>query len=164
MNKVLLFTGVVCLAIMGCQPLLDSVTPTRIPNSAEIYLNKEIGKENWTSLQTADDILNEITFQHRDVQLDLHRLIDDDKYSAERAIAGMNLSITTAQTWQERIVGSLDNPNSLFGILAAAGLFTGGLFTKKPGTFSKQQVEEIVIKRLIEKADTNTPDTPDATV
>ena len=133
----MLVIGLLALGIMGCAPILDSFTPTRIPTAVENYLGEEIGQKNWTSLMTAQEIRCEMELKHAFGSLEY-----------EAAKIQLDAMITLSKDWQTKIVGSFDNPNSLMGILAAAGLFAGGLFTKKPGTFTKDQVESIVAKRL----------------
>lgn len=137
MNKFMLIVGLLALAIMGCSPILDSFTPTRVPQAVENYLGKTIGEGNWTSLLTAQEVRCEMEFKNAVTSLE---------YQAAKIQLDAVISLT--KDWQMKIVGSLDSPNSLMGILAAAGLFTGGLFTKKPGTYTKDQVEAIVAKRL----------------
>lgn len=137
MNKFLTILGVLALAVMACSPILDSVSPTRVPTAVEHYLGKEIGSANWTSLLTAQEVRCEMELRHAITALE---------YDAAKI--QLDAIITLTKDWQTKIIGSLDQPFSVMGLLAAAGLFTGGLFTKKPGTYSKDQVEAIVAKRL----------------
>lgn len=147
MNKILLIVGLLALAIMGCAPILDSFTPTRVPQAVENYLEKDIGKGNWTSLMSAQEVRCEMELKHAFGSLE---------YDAAKI--QLDAMIALSKDWQTKIVGSFENPNSLMGILAAAGLFAGGLFTKKPGTYTKDQVEVIVAKRL--NGGSTPPETP----
>jgi len=147
LSYVMLALGLLCMTILGCRTLIDSLTPVIIPEQALQYVGRSNG---WTSLRDARDIRTNILITHRDKQLELIRNVEDDKYAYEDALQLVEYNIREAEELQALVIGSSEQPFSILGILAGAfpGLAIGSLLLKRPQDYTKDQVEAIVAKRL----------------
>lgn len=141
------------IGVVGCRSLLDELTPARIRDRSADYA--EITEEDigiFPSVADATDTRIEIIIKHRDTQLDLKRLAEDDKLAYEDALGFINAAIEEAYVLQGLIIGSPENPISLLGLLAPLGLgaFAGKEFFKRGKDYSPEQYEAGVAKAKIE--------------
>lgn len=144
---------IVVVGILGCRSLLDEITPARIRDRSADYA--EITEEDigiFPSVADATDTRIEIIIKHRDTQLDLKRLAEDDKLAYEDALGFINAAIEEAYVLQGLIIGSPENPISLLGLLAPLGLgaFAGKELFKRGKDYSPQEYEAGVAKAKME--------------
>jgi hypothetical protein len=121
-NLLLVLSVVVCVGVMGCSDLMDSVTPCRIPQKTQEYL--EIDK-SITSLLDAKELALDVDIKHRDVLVACQRVVEDDEYEYELAQEIRNTIITSGE-FQDAVIGSAEQPFSVMGVLAGAGLLGAG--------------------------------------
>lgn len=139
----LIVLGFLIVAVLGCQSLIDRITPTQIPAEARAYADVN---DSWPTLYDAVRIKHKIIINHRTKQIDLLRMARDDKLAYQDAIDILQPYIDEGQAFQDLMIGSEDKPYSILGLLAAAGIGLGGLQIgrkkfKRPGDLSPQEVE-----------------------
>jgi hypothetical protein len=142
-NYLILIVSLLCLAIVSCQSYLDMVTPAVIPEKSMEYAEIDPNSLGFISLADAKDIRNTITIKHRNIQIGLIRMTNDDKVAFQDARDLITTNIEEAEYTQNLIVGSSENPFSVFGLLGPAGIgvFAGKLLKRK-GDFSPEEVEK----------------------
>jgi len=146
MKKVLIILlAITIILVVGCRSLLDEVTPATIPPRSVDYIGPDnpvadVGQV--PSLGDAQRIKDEIIIKHRDTQIDLLRVAQDDKFKYQDALGFIEVAIAESQQLQDLIVGSEDNPYSLLGVFASlgAGTLIGRQFLKRPGDYTPQEV------------------------
>jgi len=142
----LVIVGILSLAVIGCRSVLDRVTPAEIPSCAAFY----VGDMNFAgvrSLKDARDIRGDIIIMHRGIQLDLLRLAKDDEYAYKDALGFIEQSIEESENLQDLVIGSEDQPISILGLLAGAGIaFPAGKLMKRKGDYSPEEFEAAVAK------------------
>jgi len=144
-NVVLVVVCILAVAAIGCRGLVDRVTPADQPPAVSRYLGVE--HQDFTSLHDLRQKQDEIKIRHRDEQTDLLRAAQDDEVKYSDAISFIESSISDAQSLQDIVVGSEDQPFSVLGVLA--GLTGGaaiGRALKRKGDYSPAEVRELVAK------------------
>ena len=142
------------VAVIGCRAVVDSLTPAEINQRAKDYSKVEpevIG--DWESLNDAKKVRTEIVINHRDEQIDLKRMAQDDKIKYQDALGFIDANIENATALQELMIGSAENPISILGMLAPMGLGTlaGAVLIKRGKDYSPEQYEAGVAKAKTEK-------------
>ncbi len=147
-NIVLVLLAVACIVVIGCNSLLDGVTPgIRHPLSA-VYKG-DPNSAGLTSLLKLRQDRTLIRVQHRSMMLDLKRLAEDETYASQDAVGFIDQSIKDSQAFQDAVVGSPSNPFSILGVLATAGLAgAAGRAMKRKGDKDENEVEVEVVKRM----------------
>ena len=116
---------VICLVGMfalGCQSLINRITPSETPKRLVKYAQADPNAV-WPTLHTAMSLRTDAIIKHRDTQLNIRRLAEDDK----------NVSIGEAKALQDKWVGSEAQPGILWSmVLGGLGLWTGGRFIRSP--------------------------------
>lgn len=139
---------IVSLVLISCRSVLDGITPANINDRSLDYAEVDLNSLGLIpSLADAKRVRTEIVIGHRDVQLDLKRLAQDDKLYYQDALGFIDASIAESQYVQDIVIGSEDQPFSLLGILA--GLTGGaaiGKAMKRKGDYSPEEVEVEIAK------------------
>jgi len=147
-NIVLVLLTVICVATIGCNSLLDSMTPAMRHVLAAKYLS-DPNLAGATSLGKLKEDRTTAIVKHRSEQVNLKRSAEDDKLAYQDAIGFIDRNIEESQIMQDLIVGAPDQPFSLLGVLAG---FTGGAAIgralKRKGDKDEAEVEAEVQKRL----------------
>lgn len=140
-NIILVLLTVACLAIIGCRGLMDGATPGWMPKQSAKYLG-DPNAAGLTNLNALKEARTDIIVTHRDKQIDLMRMAQDDKIAYQDAIGFIDTNIQDSQTMQDLVVGSEDTPFSILGILAG---FTGGAAIgralKRKGDMTPEEAE-----------------------
>ena len=148
-----LIVGVLAMAVIGCRSMLDKVTPCEISEMSQEYAEADPNESIWPTLATAKQLRTKIIIIHRDNQTDLLRLARDDKTSYKDAIGFIDVSIAESQVIQEMVVGGPDQPFSILGILAGAGIaFPIGKILKRKGDYSPEEFQVAVAKEKINES------------
>ncbi len=142
------------IGLLGCRTIVDSMTPATIDKRAKTYSevpDQEIG--TWKSLNDAVEVKKEIIIKHRDTQIDLKRLAQDDKILYKDAIGFIDANIQESSDLQGLVVGSPDNPFSILGMLAPLGLgaVAGSVFIKRRNDYTPEEYEAGVAKAKMGK-------------
>ena len=139
--KMTVMTVVVCtilLILLGCQTIMDCITPAWVSPQAPEYVGDQ--PKDIYSLYELKLMQNEIAIQHRDKQLELLRLAEDDTYGFQDAKEFIEPAIQAASDLQNQVIGDDTNPFSVSGLLM---LITGGAvgrqFLKRPGDLSPDE-------------------------
>jgi hypothetical protein len=137
-NSLIILTCIAFLAVMGCATLMDRLTPTMVNPKAPEYVGQD--PQDIYSLYELKIMQDNIAIQHRDRQLELLRLAEDDTNGFKDARGFIEPAVAEANALQEKIIGSDANPLSLSGFLFA---LTGGLigrsFFRRPGDLTKEE-------------------------
>lgn len=147
-NVLLITLTIVCLAVIGCRSMLDTVTPAQMPRKAAEYLG-DPNEAGLTSLNNLRETRTDIIVKHRNEQRDLRRDAEDDLVAYQDAIGFIDTNIRDSQTMQNVIVGGAEQPFSLLGIMA--GLTGGaaiGRAMKRKGDLAPEEVEREIAKRV----------------
>lgn len=144
---------VLVIGIVGCRALLDDLTPAKIPERSKEYAEvtpEDIG--GFPSLNDAADTRVEIIIKHRDTQIDLRRLAEDDTMAYKDALGFIDQAIADSYVLQAIVIGSPENPISLLGLLAPLGLgaFAGKELFKRGKDYSPEEYEAGVAKAKVE--------------
>lgn len=128
----------VVLTLLGCQTVMDRVTPGYVAPQAPEYVDEEV--KDIYSLHELKLMKDNIAITHRDKQLELLRAAEDDTYAFQDAKGFIEPAIQEADELQDKIIGDDTNPFSLSGLLF---LTTGGVigrsFFKRPGDLTKDE-------------------------
>lgn len=139
-NTTLIMVCVAMLAVIGCDSAMDRLIPASVHPRAPEYAGMEL--KDIYSLYDLKVIADEIVIQHRETQIDLKRLSEDDKYAYQDATGFISQSISEAEAFKEAIVGDDSNPLSMSGMLF---MLTGGLvgrsFFRRPGDLTPDEAK-----------------------
>ena len=144
---------VLVIGIVGCRALLDDLTPAKIPERSKEYAEvtpEDIG--SFPSLGDAADTRTEIIIKHRDTQIGLKRLAEDDTMAYKDALGFIDQAIADSYALQAIVIGGPENPISLLGLLAPLGLgaFAGKELFKRGKDYSPEEYEAGVAKAKVE--------------
>lgn len=144
-NVLLVVIAVVILGILGCRSLLDEITPAKVNDRSVRYAEVDRIEIGFPSLADVKMLRTEILINHRDKQIDLKRIAQDDKLGYQDALEFIDASILEAEHFQSLVIGSESNPLSLLGLLAPLGIGTalGRQYLKRPGDLSPDEVEDV---------------------
>lgn len=145
-NAILLtLIGIIALTIIGCNTLLDSVTPCHLPTRSLAYVGTEPNSVLPT-LNSARILRNEIIIKHRDTQIDYLRLAEDDTLAYHDAKGWIENEITESQKLQDLFIGSAEQPFSILGILGSGGigLAIGKSFFKRKKDYTPEEYQAAV--------------------
>lgn len=142
------------IGLLGCRSLIDSATPVDIDRRAKDYSQVDpnfIG--DWESLNDAKEVRTEIIIKHRDKQIDLKRLAQDDSTLYKDAIGFIDGNIAEAVELQGLVIGSPESPFSIMGMLAPLGIgaIAGSVLIKRKEDYSPEQYEAAVAKAKVKK-------------
>jgi len=142
----------VVLAVIGCRSLMDELTPIKIDERAMEYAGVEKESLGFISLADAEYLRTEIIIKHRDGQLNLKRIAQDDKIKYQDALGFIDANIDEARVLQGILVGNEDNPYSLLGLLAPMGIagLVGRQYFRRPGDYTPEEVEVAINKAKLE--------------
>lgn len=143
----------IVLAVIGCRSLMDEFTPIfNIDGRALEYAGVEKESLGFISLADAEYVKKEIIIKHRDGQINLKRIAQDDKIKYQDAYGFIVANIEEAGVLQGIVVGNEDNPYSLLGMLAPMGLagFIGRQYLRRPGDYTPAEVATAVEKAKLE--------------
>lgn len=145
-STLIILLCVAVFAVIGCRSLMDGITPAKIDARSSEYAGVEEKQFGFGSLADAEYIKKEIIIRHRDGQLNLRRVAQDDKLKYQDALGFIDANIEEARVLQGFIIGSEDNPISLLGLLAPIGLagIAGKMFLKRPGDYTPQDFDTAV--------------------
>lgn len=140
-NVLLIMAAIVILGIIGCRSLLDEVTPAAVNQRILDYSGVE--DVGFPTLADVKRIKTEVVINHRDIQINLKRLAEDDVLAHKDALAFIDASIMESTYIQSLMVGSEAQPISILGLLAPLGIGTalGRKFLKRPGDLAPDEVE-----------------------
>jgi len=141
-NYLLLLVGLSALAILSCRTYLDKVTPANPPKPALAYIDVEPNDFGFYSLFDARETKYQVELKHRTSQLELVRQIKDDNLLYGDASNAADYSIEESEIFQDIMIGSEDQPISILGILAGAGISLPiGRAMKRKGDLDPKEVE-----------------------
>jgi len=141
----LIIVSIVMLGILGCSSLLDEVTPAVVGDRSLDYAEKARTEIGFPTLADVRRIKTDIIINHRDKQIDLKRVAEDDTRAYGDALQFINASIAEAQYVQNLVVGSEGNPISILGLLAPLGIGAalGRRYFKRPGDLTPEEVKTL---------------------
>jgi hypothetical protein len=126
---------------------MDRVTPAWVAPQAPSYVGDQ--PKDIYSLYELKTMQSEISIQHRDKQLELLRLAEDDTYGFQDAAGFIEPAILAASDLQNRVIGDDVNPFSVSGLLM---LLTGGAvgrqFLKRPGDLTPDEHKAKVMEAM----------------
>ncbi len=140
----LLLIGIVLLSLvlLGCGSIADYVTPADIPQRSAEYVSDDPNLAGLTTLKKAKEVRQDVLITHRDTQLDLKRLAEDDELQYSDALEIIDTNISQSQTIQDIVLNGTDTTPGLMTVLfGAGGLLAGRNFLKRPGDLSPDEVE-----------------------
>lgn len=142
-NILLIVAAIVILGIIGCRSLLDEVTPAAVNDRIIRYAGMEPNDIGFPTLADVKRIKTEVVINHRDTQINLKRLAEDDVLAHKDALAFIDASIMESSYIQALMVGSETQPISILGLLAPLGIGTalGRKFLKRPGDLAPDEVK-----------------------
>jgi len=146
----LVMVCIISFAIIGCNSMIDRITPAEMPKRTAEYVGMDPNIEV-VSLRDAKIIKDDVLILHRNAQLSLLRFAQDDELAYKDALAFIETSIEEAQGLQDIVVGTSEQPFSVLGILA--GLTGGaaiGKVMKRKGDYSPAEFEAGLAKAKAE--------------
>jgi len=157
-TPMLLLVALACLAIIGCTgPLADNFTPAPITKHVLEYTETDPCDiplwMNYTTLKVLKDQEVSARVKHREEQINLRRLAQDDKRQYTDVINYTTPNIEAVEQIQGTILGATEGAASglpggglLMLALGAAGGGAAGRRYKRPGDKSPAEVEEEIAK------------------
>ncbi len=153
-NIVLILVCLVCLAGVSCGGFIDRFTPCEVTEQSMAYVDREFPPLGIMTLHEAKQIKERIIIKHRVSQLTAKRIAEDDKYAHDDAIKYIDSNITASENFQETVVGSVDNPMSIMGLLGVGSVsLMAGRMLKRKNDSTPAEVKDIVSRRLAEERD-----------
>lgn len=146
-NYLLLIVGLSALAIISCQSALDKVTPANKPGPALAYIEAEpndfqLFGFNFYSLANARNTKYQVEVKHRSRRIELNRELQDDSLLHGDAINSVDYSIEESEIVQDIVIGSDQQPISILGIIAGAGISLPiGRSMKRKGDLDPKEAE-----------------------
>lgn len=140
----LLLIGIVLLSVvlLGCGSVADYFTPAQIPQRTAGYVSDDPNLSGFTTLQKAKEVRQDVLITHRDAQLDLRRLAEDDEFQYSDALEVIDFNIGQSQFMQDIVLNGTDtSPGIMTVLFGAGGLLAGRNFLKRPGDLSPDEVE-----------------------
>lgn len=142
----ILLIGIVLLSLvlLGCGSIADYLTPAEVPQRTAAYVSDDPNLPGFTTLKKAKEVRQDVLITHRDTQLDLKRLAEDDKLQYSDALEVIDFNISQSQTIQDIVLNGSDTTPGLMTVLfGAGGLLAGRNFLKRPGDLSPDEVEPV---------------------
>jgi len=155
-RTLVLLIGLISLAVIGCEPLMDEFWPCITNKPSRSYLKYEDPNRAIVSLAKAEEMREDIIITHRDYLLEQRRNIEDDENAFQDALL-IDDRIAESQQYKRIIVGDAGNPMSIAGLLAGtsfAGLI-GSRYVKRTGDSSPDEVKVLVTKAVDEEKQKN---------
>ena len=140
----ILLVGIVLLSLilLGCGTVADYFTPAEVPQRTAQYVSNDPNLAGFTTLKKARKIRQDVLITHRDTQLDLKRLAEDDELQYSDALEVIDTNISQSQAIQDIVLNGTDTSPGLMTVLfGAGGLLAGRNFLKRPGDLSPDEVE-----------------------
>lgn len=120
------------LCVLGCQALLDRITPAEIPPNAVSFTGND-PNDYWPTLHSAKRLKTDVINTHRDNLLGFQRLIEDNKNEFGDMMDLVIPAIEESTELQAIAVGTEAQPGILWSLLlGGSGLYVGGRFIKRP--------------------------------
>lgn len=136
----LLFVGLICIAITSCGSYLDRFTPSNLPEKSLNYANKDPNDYGWFhSLYDAENLMQGILSTRRDRLIDWEYWLKKDEAAYQDAKGYLEPAIAESRQAQEIVVGSKDQPYSILGILSYLGIGGGALLLGKEKLVGRNQ-------------------------
>ena len=136
----LLFVGLICMAITSCGSILDKYTPSNLPGKSLDYTNKDPNDYGWFhSLYDAENLMQEILSTRRDKLIDWEYWLKKEDAAYQDAKGYLEPAIAESLRMQEIVIGSEDQPYSILGILSYLGVGGGALFLGKEKLVGRNQ-------------------------
>ena len=153
-NIILILLCLVCLAGVSCGGFIDRITPCEVTEQSMTYADREFPPLGIMTLHEAKQIRERIRIKHRVTQLSLKRLAQDDKLGNDDAIKFIDSNIVASESFQDTVVGSIDNPMSIMGLLGVGSVsLMAGRLMKRKNDYSPAEVKDLVSRRLAEERD-----------
>ena len=148
-SALLIFVVLACMMLIGCRTLLDNVTPAPISTVITNYTEEPVPE--WGGFTTLKELRDQealAKIKHREEQIDLRRLAEDDKRNYHDVIAYTEANIAATEAYQDAFVGAVEQGSGMLPtgglVTLALGLAGGGFLgrkTKRPGDSSPEEVE-----------------------
>jgi len=140
-----IIVAILIVGVLGCRCLMDEVTPAKINDRTIKYAEVDKGIIGFPSLADVKRLKTEIVINHRDKQIDLKRIAQDDKLAYQDALNFIDASIAEAEYVQSLVIGDENNPFSILGLLAPLGIGTalGRRYFKRPGDLSPEEAKAL---------------------
>lgn len=140
LNTLLILICLVLIGATGCDSMMDRVIPASVGPQAPEYVGEE--PKPIYNLHELKEMMDEVVIVHRNTQLDLKRLSEDDTYAYQDATGFIDSAIQESEAFKQQIVGDDNNPLSVSGLLF---MLTGGLvgrsFFRRPGDLTPDEAK-----------------------
>lgn len=136
----LFFTALIL--VISCRSYLEEAIPVSIDKRAAEYA--AVDPDDFgliTSLADAKRVKTEIVLNHRDMQISLKRLAEDDNLAHSDALGFIDNTIVVGEANMDLLIGSENQPFSIMGILAT--LSVGGVGLGVGKKYFKSDAEKI---------------------
>lgn len=144
-NIVLFLSIILAAGVVGCQPLLDYITPTYIPDRVAEYA-EEPNAAGINVLANAKELRRDVLITYRDNQTELKRMLEDDNNKYKDTIETIDYYITESQNMQDIVLNGDGEimPVGIVSLLTGiGGLLAGRNFLKRPGDLAPSEVEVV---------------------
>ena len=153
-NILLILVCLISIAGVSCGGFIDRITPCEVTEQSMTYADREFPPLGIMTLHEAKQIRERIRIKHRVTQLSLKRLAQDDKLGNDDAIKFIDSNIVASESFQDTVVGSIDNPMSIMGLLGVGSVsLMAGRLMKRKNDYSPAEVKDLVSRRLAEERD-----------
>lgn len=145
-NAALIVLCLVCLAGVSCGGFIDRFTPCEVTEQSMTYADREFPPLGIMTLHEAKQIRERIKIKYRVEQISLKRLAQDSKFAHDDAIKFIDINITDSESFQDTVVGSVDNPMSIMGLLGVGSVsLMAGRLMKRKNDLTPAEHQEIVV-------------------
>ena len=142
-NLVLGLIILLAVVLIGCGTIADHFTPAEIPERTATYVSEDPQLPGLTNLHKAKKVKREVVIVHRDNQIDLKRMAEDDKLKYKDAFQVIDFNIEESTALQNVVLnGNAIWPGMNSILFGAGGLLAGRNFFKRPGDYGPDEIDE----------------------
>lgn len=146
-NLLLMLVCLICFAGISCGGFLDRLTPCEVTVQSTDYAEIDFPLGGVMTLYEVKQIRDRIKIKYRVEQTSLKRLAEDSKSTHDDTLGFITDNIAASENFQNIVIGSVDNPMSIMGLLGVSGLgLVAGRMMKRRGDLAPAEVNEVVAK------------------
>jgi hypothetical protein len=133
------------IIITGCSLFYDYY-PATVSKDALGYVGKDPNSLGWQCVAKAKEVREEVLTKHVTAQLDYQHLISKDSALYDRAIEQTNINIQRAEAERAKVIGTIEQPGWLLGLLLPVIGGLGGRFLTTLTHYSEQEYQAGIAK------------------
>jgi hypothetical protein len=145
MNRLVVWIICLIIIVTGCSYIYD-LYPAKVSKDATRYAGEEPNSIRWPCIAKANDIRERVITARVVNQLELEYAMNRDTALYSRAIDQANNNIMLAEAERQKVVGTIEQPGLLLGILLPLIGGLGGRFITTLTHYSEEELKTEIAK------------------